>query len=102
VWIGAGLTAVSAGVLVWSGVDTLTARDAYVANPTEAGYNDGVGRETRTNVLIGVTAALGVATAVSAALFTEWSGRPRASVSRVLPFGGPHPGGASVGVIASF
>lgn len=100
--MGAGLTAVSAGVLLWSGVDTLTARDAYVANPTEAGYNDGVGRETRTNVLIGVTAALGVATAVSAIFFTEWSGRTRTSAARVVPVGGPHPGGASVGVIASF
>lgn len=101
-WIGAGLTAVAGGVLVWSGLDTLSARDAYVANPTESGYNDGVGRETRTNVLIGVTATLGVATAVGALLFTDWSGRPRTNVARWAPVGAPHPGGGTVGVIASF
>lgn len=71
-WVGVGLTAVSAGLLVWSGVDTLSARDAYVAAPTEAGYNDGVGRETRTNVFIGTTAALGVATAVVGVFATRW------------------------------
>lgn len=73
--VGAGLTAVSAGVMIWSGVDVLDARAAYVAAPTRAGYEDGVGRETRTNVLIGVTAALGVGTVV-VAFFTDFGGTP--------------------------
>ena len=44
------------------GIDVLSARDAYVATPTEAGYRDGLDRETRTNVLIGITGGLAVAT----------------------------------------
>jgi hypothetical protein len=98
--IGAGATAVAAGFLIGSGLDTLSARDAYVAAPTEAGFNDGTGRELRTNALIGVTAALGVATAVGAVFFTQWSGR-RAPTA--VSFGaGPLPGGAHASVIASF
>jgi hypothetical protein len=68
-----GAAAVAGGILVWSGLDTLSARDDYVANPTEQGYNDGVGLETRTNILIGVTAGLGAAAAVLA-IFTDWDG----------------------------
>ncbi len=58
-------TLAAAGVTVWSGIDTLAARDEYVARPTREGYERGVGLERRTNVLIGVSAALGVATAVT-------------------------------------
>ena len=80
--VGAGLTVGVAGALLWSGLDTLSARDAYAAAPTQAGYNDGTSRELRTNALIGVTAVLGVATAVGAAFFTEWGGgRARRTVS---------------------
>lgn len=82
--VGAGLTAISAGVLIWSGVDVLAARDAYVAAPTRAGYESGVGAETRTNVLIGVTAALAAGTVVLA-IFTDFGGsanpEPSADVS---------------------
>lgn len=94
--MGAGATVALAAVLVWSGVDTLSARDAYLQNPTEAGYNDGVGRETRTNVLVGVTAGLGVATLVCATLLTDWSG------GRATPTVAALPGGAQVGWTGSF
>ena len=98
--VGAGATAVAAGALLWSGLDTLSARDAYVAAPTEAGYNDGTGRELRTNALVGVTAALGVATVVGAVFFTEWSGR---RAPPAVSFGaGPLSGGAHASLIASF
>jgi hypothetical protein len=59
-----GATAVAGALTIWSGVDTLSARDAYVEMPTEAGYEDGVGLQTRTNVLIGVTVGLAAVTAV--------------------------------------
>lgn len=71
--VGAGLTAVAGGVLIWSGVDVLSARDAYVATPTEAGYRDGLDRETRTNVLIGITGGLAIATVIIA-IVTDWDG----------------------------
>jgi hypothetical protein len=47
-----------------SGLDTLSARDAYVESPSEARYEDGVSRQARTNVLIGVTVGLAAVTAV--------------------------------------
>jgi hypothetical protein len=68
----AGLTAAVAGVTVWSGLDTLSARDDYVADPTEAGYEDGISRQRRTNVLIGVSIGLAVGTAVVGAFLTGW------------------------------
>lgn len=73
--IGAGLTAVSLGVAIGFGVDMLSARDAYVAAPTETGWRDGVGRELRTNVMIGTTIGLAALT-LTMALLTDWDGAP--------------------------
>ncbi len=94
--VGAGLTAVSAGLLLWSGLDTLEARDAYVQSPSEAGYNDGVSREVRTNVLLGTTLGLGVATAVVGVFFTRWRARP------ATPTLTPTAGGVSLGLGGAF
>lgn len=101
--IGVGLTVVAGGVLVWSGLDVLAARDTYVATPTEAGYNDGLGRETRTNVLIGVTSGLAAATLV-VAFFTDFGGAPstEASAARALPTLAVTPEGATIGVAGTF
>jgi hypothetical protein len=88
--VGLAVTAGLAGALIWSGLDTLSARDRYKANPTQAGYNDGVDREHRTDGLIAGTAAVGVATIAIAIFATRWHRRPpseqRASV-RLRPFG---------------
>lgn len=82
--VGAGLTAVMGGVLIWSGVDTLTANDNYVLYTNSAGanvrdaeafYASAVDAQLRTNVLIGVTGALAAATLVLA-FFTDWDGDP--------------------------
>jgi tetratricopeptide (TPR) repeat protein len=83
--VGAGLTAVAGGVLIWSGVDTLTANDNYTRYFTEAPspnvteaeglYHSALDAQTRTNVLVGVTAAL-AATTVILAIFTDWDGDP--------------------------
>lgn len=84
---GLALTAVAGGVLVWSGVDTLDGVPAYQADPTPERLADGQGRETRTNVLIGVTAGLAAVTLVLA-IFTDWggssSGEAQAEVSAVV------------------
>jgi len=69
--VGASLTAVSAAVLIWSGVDTLAQNDDFQAAPTVGKDANGRAAELRTNVLIGVTAGLAVATA-SLAAFTNW------------------------------
>jgi hypothetical protein len=72
-FVGLGLTAGAGGVLAWSGVDTLGAYDDYEAAPTQSALDDGRSRQLRTNVLIGVTAGLGVATAAVGIFATEWS-----------------------------
>jgi len=73
------LTAVSGGILIWSGIDTLNnpGPDYVKANCVGQGeqcpaYQQGVASQTRTNVLIGVTGGLGLLTFVSVFL-TQWS-----------------------------
>lgn len=73
-WTGVGLTAVAAGVTVWSGLDTQSAADDYKKNPTQEGLDDGQSLEMRTNVLIGVTAALAVGTGIVGIFLTDWGG----------------------------
>lgn len=71
---GLGLTAVSGALLIWSGVDTNAALDAFERNPTQAGYDEGLSKEIRTNVLIATTSVLGVASAAIGIFATEWGG----------------------------
>ncbi|HEX7664116.1 MAG TPA: tetratricopeptide repeat protein, partial [Polyangiaceae bacterium] len=73
--IGGGLTAVSLGVTIWSGLDTNSARSDFDASPTQQKLDDGRGKETRTNVLIGVTAGVAVLTGVTAAFLVDWKGK---------------------------
>jgi hypothetical protein len=73
-WFGVllGVTAVLGGVTIWSGVDTLSQHDEYLAAPTQDGYDDGRAAELRTNILIGVTAAAGVATIFVGIFAVRW------------------------------
>lgn len=71
--IAGGLTLVAAGTAIGVGVDMLAARDRYVAAPTEAGWRDGVGRETATNALLGTAIGL-AAVSVALAIVTDWDG----------------------------
>jgi len=75
-----GVTALGGALVTWSGIDVLDASSAYVANPTRAGYDDGVAAELRTNVLAIATAVVGVS-AVLLAIFTDWDGEEQTSVS---------------------
>ena len=68
----AAATAVMGGLALWSGLDTLSARDRYVMDATEAGYRDGLTRQHRTNWLVGGTAALGADTVAPALFSTRW------------------------------
>jgi len=82
-YIGAGLTAVLGGVTIWSGIDTINnPGKAKVAQACDAGlepdcndlYNQGKSHQTRTNVLIGATSVVGVATVLIGVLATDWGG----------------------------
>jgi hypothetical protein len=79
-WVGTGITAALGAVTLWSGLDT-------VKNPGEDKvqeacrdqrpdcqtlYDDGRRRQTRTNVLLGVTAGVGLASILIGAVGTDW------------------------------
>lgn len=86
--VALGLTAVSGGVLIWSGIDTNRARKDFDANPTQAGLDEGEGKQLRTNIFVGVTAGLAAIT-VPVAIFTNWggSGAEKPVALRVGPSG---------------
>jgi hypothetical protein len=69
--VGGSLTAVAGGFLIWSGLDTVGQRSTFNASPTQANLDTGRSDELRTNVLVGVTAGLGVLTCLAAA-FVDW------------------------------
>jgi hypothetical protein len=106
-WIFVGGAVATAGLGVatlWSGLDVLSAHDAYEGNETQRNYENGLDKEKRTNVLIGATVVVGLATGV-VAMFTRWgsstdsAGAPRA---RVHAGGAPIPGGAAVTIGGHF
>ncbi|MBX3247432.1 MAG: hypothetical protein KF901_09640 [Myxococcales bacterium] len=108
------LTVGAGAVLVWSGLDTLSARDEYV-DVAEQERAEGLGfpratqllesgrdKELRTNILIGATAGLAAVTLVLA-IVTDWGGsRDDASTSRVRPTVGVSPHGAAIGLGGTF
>ena len=108
--IGLGATVILGGATILSGLDTLNARDAYVLDPTEQRYNDGLVLQTRTNVLIGAVSVVGVATLAIALFATRWGGdsdahpanAPRAQRRRTLPFLGASSDGFALGVHGAF
>jgi hypothetical protein len=87
-WVGAGLTAVATGVTVWSGLHTLSnpgtdrIREECGVGQTEcAAYQEGLSNQRRTNVLIGVSAGLGLSTILIGALATDWGAGSAAHAS---------------------
>ncbi len=85
---GAVLTAAAGGVLIWSGMDALDGVTPYNMMPTVEGLADGQMRETRTNVLIGVTAGLALTTVIFA-IVTDWDGDPASASDESEPAGDP-------------
>ena len=78
---GVVATAAVGGVTVWSGVDTVNnpgqdaVREQCVGLGTECpAYQDGVAKQTRTNILIGATAGTAALTALFGLLVTDWGG----------------------------
>lgn len=73
VFAGAGLTAVGLSLTIWSGADTLSALDTYNANRTVENYSSGLGKQTRTNLFLGVTVGLAAITGAAAIWLVDWS-----------------------------
>jgi len=91
-WVGVGLTAVMAGTTVWSGIDTQNnpgpdrVREACVpladgshSSECDSLYNQGLDKQHRTNLLLGVSAGVGIATAVVGVFFTNWGGSKKSA-----------------------
>ena len=84
-FVGAGLTAVLGGVTVWSGLDTVNnpgtqrvKNECGTQGESCALYQEGLSKQRRTNVLIGVTGAVGIATVLVGVLATDWSAKKSA------------------------
>jgi hypothetical protein len=93
-----GLALVGIGLTIWSGIDVVNAAADYRADPTHARYDDGIGRELRTNVLTSVSAALAIAAFVSV-FFTDWDDinpGPDESIALVPSFYATHEGGGGM------
>jgi len=81
-WLGAGVTAVFGGITIASGVDTLAKHDAYLETREPGGDAAGRSAETRTNVLLGTTAIVGLATGLVGLFAVRWSSVPARQGSR--------------------
>jgi hypothetical protein len=85
-FVAAGVTGVLLGVTAWSGFDTQSRRKDFDAAPTHEGYLDGVAAQKRTNILLGVTIGVGLASAGIGVFAVKWDSGTAATVS-VAPNG---------------
>jgi hypothetical protein len=75
---GGAATTLLLGFTIWSGVDTLNARDDFDALPTQTNLDIGRSKQTRTNVLLGFTLGVAAVTGAAAVFFVDWDrGAPR-------------------------
>jgi hypothetical protein len=95
-FVGVGLTAVGAGVTVWSGLDTQNnpGPNAVKADCVGQGtscpqYQQGLSSQLRTNVLLAASGGVGLVTAVVGIFFTQWSS-PDAQAAEHPPEAGLH------------
>jgi len=89
-FVSLGATAVAGGIALWSGLDTASRHADFEAAHCGAAPSDpihcgqlasaGQSAQTRTNVLLGVTAALGVTT-IAAAMLVQWHASDRVTAS---------------------
>jgi len=110
---GAGLTVVGAGLSVWSFVYAINnpGRQAVVNGCVGQGtgcglYQTGLSNQTHAYEILGVTAAIGVATGVIGTFFTQWSSTPTATATPTATVSGvsivPLVGPGTAGVEGTF
>ncbi len=72
VGVGVGLTAVAGTVAVIFGLDVVNQKAAFDKDPTQSNLDTGKSKQLRTNIMLGVTAGLGVLTGVAAIWLVDW------------------------------
>ena len=77
VYVGLGLTVVAGGLGVLSGLDVVNQKTTFDKDPTQSNLDTGKSKQLRTNILLGVTAGLGVLTGVAAIWLVDWHSRDR-------------------------
>lgn len=104
-FVGAGLTVGAGAATAISGLDAqnnpgvdAVRRECAGKDETCPLYQEGKAAELRTNVLLGVTAGLGVATGVIGLFFTRWRGATPAQGQVLAPYVGVD----RVGVVGRF
>jgi hypothetical protein len=80
---GAALTAGAVAATVVSGISTLAARNAFEAHPTPSNLAAGESMQERTNLLLGASIGLGVATSAAAVWLVNWRSRDTGRTVRV-------------------
>ena len=81
-WVSAGATVLAGGVTIGSGIDTADRHATFTNCSSQCSQlaTEGRSAQTRTNVLIGVTAALGAAT-LATGLLVRWHGASATAVA---------------------
>jgi hypothetical protein len=87
-----GIALAVGGVAIWSALDTQNDADDFEKNPTRDAFEDGEGKDVRTNVLIGVAGVLGVTSITVLAFATDWGGGDQARLGLGLTASGGRPG----------
>ena len=77
--VGSGITIVGAALTVASGVDTLSQKTTFQAAQTQENLDSGRLKQTRTNVALAATLAVGVLTGVAAIWLVDWHENDRAA-----------------------
>ncbi|MDB4947214.1 MAG: hypothetical protein JWP97_6748 [Labilithrix sp.] len=76
-YVGAGLTVVAGGLALASAIDTSSQKSAFDNERSQANLDLGREKQTRTNILLGVTGGLAVVTGVTALVLVDWKGKPK-------------------------
>ena len=69
---GGAVTAITTGLAIWSGFDTIHQRDVFDGARTQDNLDSGHAKQTRTNILIVASAGVGVLTAACAIFLVDW------------------------------
>lgn len=82
--VAGGITVAAGSLVLWSGIDTLSAKNKFVAAPTANKLAAGKDKQLRTNLLLGAMIASGMATGVFLSVW-KWNGSTVRSAVTILP-----------------